>query len=103
MLTKESGPYGPDHETEPCEVAASTTAPDRLERASESVSLDDTESPATAQSCADPAYESSEDCSGISLRVVFTQGSPSGPLRDWVRHMMLRSTEASAGHDEATG
>ena len=103
MLTQKSGPGGPDHETEPCEVGASTTAPDRLERISEPVSFDDTESAAAAQSRHGLPYDSGwEDCSGISLRVLFTQGTASGLLRNWVRQMILRPTEGPTGHGEAT-
>ena len=114
MPKKKSGPSGPDQNREPREIAPSDAAPDQP--VAESAVADNTEYPGDAQSrvClpeADPGdtqsrvclpeadclYDSGwEDCSGTLVRVVFTAGPSSPPLRNWVRELMLLHSRAGS-------
>ena len=107
MSTEESGPGGPDHEPEPCEIAACDAAPDQP--IGESACFEDTGNCGDAQCCLcqggsdEFVYDSGwEDCaSGFSLRVVFALGPPSPTLRAWVRQMMLQPGRDPVGFDGA--
>ena len=100
MPKKKSGPSGPDQERAPREIAPSDAAPDQP--VAESAVADNTEYPGDAQSrvClpeADCLYDSGwEDCSGTLVRVVFTAGPSSPPLRNWVRELMLLHSRAGS-------
>ena len=106
MLKERSGPNGPDHVAEPREIVA----PD-------ATSIDGTPPVDHAQPGADAplagtnpssqvlgsvVYDSGwEDCSGIVVRTLFTEGPPNRYLRDWVREKMLRLVPPSGGDTEA--
>ena len=107
MAKKRTGPEGPDHLTEPDEIAPSDTAPLHDNLGLDSMQLLAHEPLAGPGSTpggvplGKVVYDSGwEDHSGVALRVVFTAGPANGLLRDWVRDLALRPRPLDGGGSE---
>ena len=107
MAKKRSGPEGPDHLTEPDEIAPSVTAP--LHDNPVGYSMQPLAHEPLAGPGSDPGgvplgtvvYDSGwENHSGVALRVVFTAGPATDLLRDWVRDLALRPRPLDGGGSE---
>ena len=108
MLKKRSGPNGPDHVAEPREIVAPDatsidgTPPVDHAQPGADAPLAGTDPRPGAQALGPVVYDSGwEDCSGIVVRTVFTEGPPNRYLRDWVRELALRLVPPSGGDTES--
>ena len=108
MAKKRTGPEGPDHLTEPDEIAPSDTAPlhdnpgrDPMQRSTHEALGGASGSTPGGVPLGKVVYDSGwEDHSGVALRVVFTAGPANGLLRDWVRDLALRPRPLDGGGSE---